>query len=188
MTKGLNKVFIAASIDGYIADASGKVDFLDAYPHTEGEDMGYQDFITGVDAILMGRKSFETVLGFGIEWPYPKMVFVWSNTLEKVPDELETKVRLVKGNVFEVLERIRKEGYMHLYIDGGQVIQSFLKEDLIHEMTITTVPMLLGSGVPLFGSLNRWLSFNCVRSKRYKNGLVQSVYVRVAGSGTSPSS
>lgn len=177
MLKGKNKVFIATSLDGYIADAAGQVGFLDTFPMPEGDDMGYYAFISGIDALLMGRKSFETVTGFGVEWPYTKPVFVWTSTLHEVPEQLASKVTLVSGSLEEVLQAIYAKGFLNLYIDGGQVIQSFLRENLIDEMTITTIPVLLGSGVPLFGHVNHMLKFQCLSSQVYDTGLVQCKFV-----------
>lgn len=177
--EGHNKVYIATSLDGYIADSKGKIDFLDIFPIPEGDDMGYYSFIGEVDAILMGRKSFETVVGFGIAWPYTKPVFVWSHTLRSLPKELHGHVTLVQGSTREVLHTLHQGGFRELYIDGGQVIQSFLKEDLIDELTLTTIPVLLGSGIPLFGETDQLLKFRCVHARHYENGLAQHRYLRV---------
>ena len=173
-----NRVYIATSLDGYIADANGKVDFLDTFPFPEGNDMGYAEFMSQTDAILMGRRSFETVLSFGIPWPYQKPVFVWSQTLSVVPESLQPNVFLVRGEAANVLTTIHAQGFTRLYIDGGQVIQSFLRADLIDDMIITTVPVLLGIGIPLFGEVPRMISFRCVRSETFSNGLVQCHFVR----------
>ena len=97
------KVFIAASLDGYIADQYGSVDFLYQYPEPAGEDMGYYNFMSTIDALVMGRKTFETVLGFGVEWPYTKPVFVWTSHLKSVPKELEPKVQLINGNPKQII-------------------------------------------------------------------------------------
>ena len=176
--KGHNRVYIAASLDGYIADADGGVGFLDTFPMPENDDMGFEEFMGRTDAILMGRKSFETVLGFGVDWPYSKPVFVWTRTLQEIPESLTGKVTLISGEPLEVLERIHREGSFELYIDGGMTIQSFLNRDLVDEITITTIPVLIGKGIPLFGPLKDILTFRCVKSESYGNGLVQNVYVR----------
>lgn len=89
---GSYSVFIATSLDGYIANINGGIGFLDIFPAPDGDDIGYNDFIDGVDAILMGRKSLETILGFGIPWLYTKHVFVWSNTMTEIPEELNSCV------------------------------------------------------------------------------------------------
>lgn len=171
-------VFIATSLDGYIADKHGGVGFLDTFPMPENTDMGYAAFMEQVDAILMGRKSFETVMGFDVAWPYTKPVFVWSQTIKEIPAELFDKAFLVQGNVYEVEDELHAKGYEHLYLDGGQVIQSFLQADKIGSMTITTIPILLGEGIPLFGPLTKPLNFRCVASTRYNAGLLQQVFER----------
>ncbi len=174
----MNKVYVAASLDGFIADQKGSVDFLNNYPDIPGEDMGYNKFIASIDAILMGRKTFETVLAFGVEWPYQKPVFVWTATLTELPSVLEGKVFLVGGTLKEIISTLHESNHHSIYIDGGKTIQSFLQEDLVHEMTITTIPVLLGSGIPLFGDLTSVLSFKCVSNLMYSNGLVQHTYWR----------
>jgi dihydrofolate reductase len=181
--KGHNRVYIATSLDGYIADADGGVGFLDTFPMPDNDDMGFTEFMGRTEAILMGRKSFETVLGFGVQWPYTKPVFVWSRTLQSVPENLAGKVTLVGGDTLQVLEIIHKAGFFELYIDGGSTIQSFLREDLIDEITITTIPVLIGGGIPLFGPLKGMLTFSCVKSESYGNGLSQNVYTRTRPDG-----
>jgi dihydrofolate reductase len=173
-------VFIATSLDGYIADAQGGVGFLDTFPMPENTDMGYHAFMEKVDALLMGRKSFETVLGFDVDWPYSKPVFVWSQTLQEIPAALSDKAFLVRGSLADVEHEIQLKGYAHLYLDGGQVIQSFLQADKVASMTITTIPVLLGKGIPLFGDLTETITFRCVRSTCYESGIVQQVFERAS--------
>ena len=173
----MNKVFIASSVDGFIADKEGKLDWLHSIPNPENIDMGYASFMEGIDALVMGRKSFETVSGF-IPWPYEKPVFVLSNRLESLPDGFTDKAFLLKGTLNEVLEKIHAKGYFNLYIDGGQTIRSFLSADLIDEMIITQIPYLLGGGTPLFTELPRRLEFQCVESKIFLNSVVQNRFKR----------
>ncbi len=173
-----NKVFIATSLDGYIADSEGKTDWLHAIPNPDGIDMGYADFMNTVDALVMGRTTFETVLGFDIPWPYEKPVFVLSTTLSKVPDELEGRVKILSGDIADVVQKINDQGYHELYIDGGKVIQAFLKEELVDEMIITKIPTLLGSGTPLFGSLNTPQAFKCVATRIFLDQVVQNHFVK----------
>ena len=173
------KVFIATSLDGFIADQKGSVDFLYKYPEPSGEDMGYYNFMSTIDALVMGRKTFETVLGFGVEWPYTKPVFVWTTHLKSVPKELEAKVQFINGNPKQIISKLNEMNLHHIYIDGAKTIQSFLNEDLIDEMTITTVPLLLGSGIPLFNDISKEIKFEGVESKTYSHGLIQSVYKRI---------
>jgi dihydrofolate reductase len=173
-----NKVFIASSLDGYIAGKSGEIDWLDMIPNPEGLDLGFVKFMSGIDALIMGRASFETVMGFGGEWLYKCPVFVWSSTLKSIPEGFGEKAELVTGSIQEILSVVHNKGYDRLYIDGGKTIQSFLKEDLIDEMIITTIPILLGGGIPLFGELSKRLEFEHVESKVLLNQLVQDHYSR----------
>ncbi|GMQ31660.1 dihydrofolate reductase family protein [Algoriphagus confluentis] len=174
-----NKVFIATSLDGFIADREGGIDWLHSIPSPEHNDMGYSAFISGIDALVMGRTTFETVCGFDIPWPYTQPVFVLSNSLSSIPDSYSGKAELVRGSLQEILSEIHAKGYFQLYIDGGKTIQSFLKEDLIDELTLTTIPVLLGGGIPLFSELPRRLDFACVESKLYLDKVAQNRYIRM---------
>lgn len=174
-----NLVYIGTSIDGYIADKDGGLDYLESIPNPTGDDMGYSGFMDQVDAVLMGRNSFETILGFDVDWPYPKPVFVLSQTLTAIPQGYEDKAYLVSGSLSKVLASIHQQGYTRLYIDGGKTIQSFLKEDRIDEMIITTIPVLLGGGISLFGDLDKPLAFTCTETKHLLGQITQNKYVRV---------
>lgn len=173
-----NSVFIATSLDGFIADKNGGIDYLDTFPEINNIDTGYVAFTAQVDALVMGRITFETVLAFGIAWPYKKPVYVVSSTLERLPEELIEKVQLCNGSISEILTQIHDNGHHRLYIDGGKLIQSFLKEDLIDEMIITTIPVLLGGGVPLFGDLEKQLDFECKESKLFLDTIAQNHFIR----------
>ena len=171
-------VFIGASLDGFIADRNGGLNWLTAIPNPEQSDMGYTEFMAQVDALVMGRKTFETVCGFEGDWPYAKPIFIVSRTLDTIAEEYRDKAELVKGSLVQILEKIHNEGYHRLYIDGGVTIQNFLKEDLIDEITITTIPIVLGGGSALFSVLPKELEFTLVESKIFLNQLVQSHYRR----------
>lgn len=173
-----NSVFIAISIDGYIADVDGGIDWLNSVPNPENIDMGYRVFMEGVDALLMGRNTFEKVLSFGIPWPYEKPVYILSSSLEKLPDEIHGKAEIVNGTPKNILHFIHKNGFGRIYIDGGQTIQSFLKEDLIDEITITRIPVILGGGFSLFGELSKPLDFELIESKVFLGQIVQDTYLR----------
>lgn len=175
--KQKNKVFIATSLDGYIADRNGQIEWLLSIPNPENDDMGYKEFISGIDALIMGRNTFEVVCGFD-EWYYEKHVFVLSNSLKEIPEKFRDRASLVKGDLKEVLVEIHEKGFHNLYIDGGKTIQSFLKEDLIDEMTITVIPYLLGGGISLFGDLMETLKFEAVNTKLFLNYIVQNQFVR----------
>ncbi len=173
-----NSVFIATSIDGYIADKNGSLDWLQAIPNPQNIDMGYTNFISNTDAIIMGRKTFETVCSFDIEWPYELPVFVLSNTLQKIEQQLKSKVELVNGSLKKLLKELNQKSYKRLYIDGGGTIQNFLKEDLIDEMIITTMPILLGGGTKLFEELPEHINFELIESKVFLKQIVQNHYQR----------
>lgn len=173
-----NSVFIATSLDGYIADKKGGIDWLHAIPNPEHDDMGYVAFTSEIDALVMGRTTFETVCGFDIEWPYDKPVFVLSNKLQEIPESHKGKAFLLKGTLTEVLDQINERGFNRLYIDGGTTIRSFLKEDLIDEMVLTKIPILLGGGAPLFSDLPNELAFELVATKTYLNQVTQNHYKR----------
>jgi dihydrofolate reductase len=173
-----NYVYIATSLDGFIATSKGGLDWLFEIPNPEQSDFGYAEFISGIDAIVMGRNTFMKVLTFGA-WPYNKPIFVLSNTLVNVPGDVADKVEIVNGEVKVLVGQLNKRGHCNLYVDGGSVIQSFLEEDLIDEMIITRVPILLGDGIPLFGKFTRSLKFSHKKTEILNDSLVKSYYTRV---------
>ncbi|GAB1857425.1 dihydrofolate reductase family protein [Flavobacteriaceae bacterium MHTCC 0001] len=173
-----NIVFLGKSIDNYIAGKNGELDWLDMIPNPDQLDMGYHSLMNEVDAIVMGKNSFETVLGFDIDWPYQKHVFVLSRSLKNIPKKLQNKVTLLHGEEKDVLKAIHKKGYKNLYIDGGNVVQNFLKQDLIDELRLTTIPIILGEGIPLFDILPKCLEFEHVKTEVFYNQIVQSHYKR----------
>lgn len=173
-----NSVFIATSLDGFIAGQNDELAWLSTFPEIDHIDTGFNEFTSRMDAILMGRNTFKVVWDFEGEWFYKKPVFVWSNTLSEIPEKFRGKAFLVKGSLQEILAEIHGKGFQNLYIDGGKTIQTFLKEDLIDEMIITTIPVLLGSGVPLFADLPKQLIFECIKSTRFLDKVVQNHFVR----------
>ena len=166
-------VFIGTSVDGFIARPNGDLDFL---PEGGGEPHGYNEFIASVDAIVIGRKTFETVLAFEA-WPYGDMrVVVLSSRpldLSAVPGGV---VEQMAGPPAEIVSQLAARGIKHLYIDGGITIQRFLREGAIQRLIITRVPVLIGEGIPLFGSLPRDIRLRHLATRHYPSGLVQSEY------------
>jgi dihydrofolate reductase len=162
-------------VDGFIARPDGGLDFLDA---GGSEAHGYEEFIATVDTIVMGRKTFETVLGFGV-WPYGERRVV---VLSSQPADLATasarggRVEQMAGPPAEVLSRLAEQGARHVYVDGGVTIQGFLREGLIDRLVVSRVPILIGSGIPLFGALPHDIRLRHVGTKAYAGGLVQSEY------------
>lgn len=170
-------VYIATSLDGFIARPDGDIEWLINIPNPDNSDFGYSEFIAGIDGILMGRNTYETALSFE-SWPYNIPLFVLSNILENVPPELDGKAEIINGNLKDILKRIEAREINKLYVDGGKTIQSFLKEDLIDEMIITTVPILLGEGISLFGHLDEDLKFKCEKVDFINEYLVKHYYKR----------
>ncbi|MGE5457859.1 MAG: dihydrofolate reductase family protein [Methanococcaceae archaeon] len=173
-----NYVFIACSLDGYIARKDGNIDWLNDIPNPDKSDFGYGSFIRKIDAVVMGRKTYEKVLTF-THWPYVKPAFVLSNTLKTVPPYLKSKIEIISGDLREAMEMLEARKLNSFYIDGGITIQNFLKEDLIDEMIITRLPVLLGDGLPLFGPMNSELKFKHELTEVLHNTIVQSRYKRI---------
>lgn len=171
-------VYIATSLDGFISRPDGSIDWLNkanaAVP--EGEDFGYADFMSTVDVLVMGRNTFEQVLPFG-EWPYQsKPVIVLSRHLSTLPGNTPISVSVSAATPGELVERLSAAGLNHAYVDGGLTIQSFLAAGLIDEITITVIPVLLGSGKSLFGPLPADMQLEHLSSKAFECGFVQNKY------------
>lgn len=171
-------VYIATSIDGYIAERDGGIDFLETVPTPEGDDLGYGDFMADIDAVVMGRGTFETVVGFDIGWPYPVPGIVLSSTLKKLPEGFPAHVTLASGKPQKIVALAAAQNWFNLYIDGGVTIQRFLKEDLIDRLILTEIPILLGDGVPLFGEHNNHLVFELEKVETTGGPLAKRFYRR----------
>ena len=169
-------VYIGTSLDGFIARKNGDIEWLTQFADDEAI-LAFDEFMSRVDAIVMGRGTFEKVLTFP-SWPYEKKVFVLSTTLKKAPDVVSDKITLLSMEPKALLGYLSGNGFSGIYVDGGRVIQSFLKEDLIDELIISKVPVLIGSGIPLFDYLNTDLQFKHMNTQVSSNGLVRSYYER----------
>lgn len=169
-------VFIATSLDGFIARKDHSLDWL-PQEEADGEDSGYDTFVGSVDGLILGRGSFETVLGFGF-WPYEKPVIVLSQSLTEndIPRELTSKVRLSSSSPTQIMKELELEKWQRAYIDGGQIVQSFLRENLIEDLIISTIPILIGEGIPLFGKLQRDIRLQLINSKTFSTGMIQNHY------------
>ncbi len=166
-------VFIGTSVDGFIARPNGDLDFL---PADGGEPHGYIEFMASVDALVIGRKTFETVLAFPA-WPYGnKRVVVLSSRLLDLSAVRDGIVEQMAGPPAEVVAKLAASGAHHLYIDGGITIQGFLRAGLVQRLIITRVPVLIGEGIPLFGALPHDLRLHHVATQHYPSGLVKTEY------------
>jgi dihydrofolate reductase len=166
-------VFIGTSVDGFIARPNGDLDFL---PEGGGEPHGYDEFMASVDALVIGRKTFETVLAFAT-WPYgDKRVVVLSSRPVDLSAALGGVVEQMAGPPAQIVSQLAASGAHNLYVDGGVTIQGFLRTGLIERLIITRVPVLIGEGIPLFGSLPHDVRLHHVATRHYPSGLVQSEY------------
>ncbi len=170
-------VFVGTSVDGFLARRNGSYDFL---PADGGEPHGYDEFIESVDTIVIGRITFETVLGFAA-WPYgKKRVVVLSNRPVDLTAVRGGVVEQMAGPAAEIAAKLAASGARHVYVDGGITIQGFLRAGRVQRLVITRVPVLVGEGIPLFGSLGRDVRLEHVATQSYASGLVKSEYKVVA--------
>ena len=166
-------VFIATSVDGFIAREDGGLDWL---PANGGEPHGYEEFMATVDAVVLGRKTFETVMAYET-WPYEdRLVIVLSNRMRSAQVPEGAKCEFMSGPPSQVVSHLEERGVKHIYVDGGMTIRGFLDAGLIQQLTVTRVPVLLGNGVPLFGSLPHDIRLEHVSTKGYPSGLVKTEY------------
>lgn len=172
-------VFCGVSIDGFISRANGALDFLEGDGTAEMGDHGYETFVAGVDAIVMGRKTFEVVMSFG-QWPYTKKVIVLSSAKVDLAaaHARGADVESMNASPEQVVAQLAARNINHLYIDGGTTVQRFLRAGLIDRLIITRVPVLIGQGIALFGALDRDIPLKLLASRSFPGGLVQSEYVR----------
>lgn len=169
-------VYIATSLDGYITDKNGNIDWLISIDNPEDSDFGYADFMSEIDAIIMGKNTFEAVLGFGGEWPFDKPVFVLSQSLTTLPDSLPENVKLLQGNPEQIEATLMPYQFERVYVDGGKTVQAFLAENRIDELIVTRIPVLLGDGIPLFCQNEKQINYHHVKTTVYLDSLVKSHY------------
>lgn len=178
-------VFIATSLDGFIARENGEVDWL----HTSGNinvdlgdqsDMGMNAFMSTVDCMIMGRKCMDMISSMNLsadQWPYGDIKIVaLSNTITKPPDNLKNKVEMYSGDILALISKLENAHFKHAYIDGGATIQAFLDLELINEMTITKAPIILGTGIPLFGKTIKDIKLEAAEAEAFPNDFVQIKY------------
>jgi dihydrofolate reductase len=169
-------VFLGASVDGFIARADGSLDWL---PH-DAEEHGYEAFFASVDALVIGRHTYETVLGFGT-WPYgTKPVYVLSSAALR-PPPAGAVVQHLSGEPTDIVHQLSANGVRHAYIDGGVTVQRFLRAGLIQRLIITRIPVLIGTGIPLFGPTDSDIRLRHLGTRQFPSGLVQSEYEIEAG-------
>lgn len=172
-----NFVYIATSLDGFIARPDGAVDFLDCVDqYDEDEDYGFAEFYDGIDALIMGRNTYDVVLGFGV-WHYgDKKVLVMTTRDIEIPDFVTGEIIPFEGTVKEAQKLLNDQDCKNLYIDGGKIIAQFLNANLVDEMYITSVPIIISKGIPLFSGLKIEQQFDLNEVHHYENGLLSAHY------------
>ncbi|GLP96406.1 dihydrofolate reductase family protein [Paraferrimonas sedimenticola] len=177
--------FIATSADGFIARAKGEINWLHSSGRTDvdlGEqaDMGFHDYITSVDCMVMGRNTLETIAAMNLtteQWPYKDLkVVAISSSLQQAPSGLPEAVEIHNGSLVELVSLLKAQGFNSLYVDGGTTIQNFIREGLLNEITITQIPRLIGSGISLFGEIEADVHLRQAKAQAYANDFVQLSY------------
>jgi dihydrofolate reductase len=169
-------VFVGTSLDGFIARRNGEYDFL---PVDGGEPHGYDEFMSSVDTIVMGRNTFEVVAKL-VGWPYHnKRVVVLSRRPLNLSG-INAPVEQMSGEPAQIAHRLSAGGAKHVYVDGGLTVQEFLRAGQIHELTITRVPVLIGEGISLFGRVPKDINLRHINTRQYESGLVTSQYEVIA--------
>lgn len=178
-------VFIATSVDGFIARKDGSINWLQAAGNlntdmSDQADMGFNQYIASVDCIIMGRKCMEVISNMNLspeQWPYgDTRMIILSTTLTQAPENLQDKVEMYAGDINTLVSNLSNEGYQHAYIDGGMTIQAFLNQQLISDITITRAPILLGSGIPLFGKISNDIALKQTQAVVFPNDFIQVRY------------
>lgn len=170
-------IFCGVSLDGYIARPNGALDFLEGDGTAEMGDHGYEAFMASVDAIVMGRNTFNVVMTF-VTWPYTKKVIVLSSRELDLSDARKrgADVECMNASPQEILAQLAARHILHLCVDGGTTVQRFLRAGLVDRLIVTRLPVLIGQGIPLFGTLEKDIRLKLVASQSFPGGLVQSEY------------
>lgn len=169
-------VFMASSLDGFVARQDNSLDWLMKYGVDEN-DNSFVEFTKNIDVLVMGSGTFKTVLGFE-QWPYKMPVYVMSRSLtqDDIPEALQNQVSINALNPKELMLFLYKKGLNNAYIDGGKLVQSFMNDGLIKEITLTQIPILIGQGKRLFGELDNDIDLELITSKPMKFGFIQNHY------------
>jgi len=167
---------MAVSLDGFIARENGDLDWL-PQPGGTDEDYGYHAFMDTVDALVMGRATFEKLLSFGVDWPYgDKPVLVLSRSDYDLPNDMPDTVEALTGDLAEIVSGLLQRGFEHIYLDGGVTVQHFLRAGMVDRFILTIIPVLIGKGKPLFGTIPEDIALTLVDHQSWPSGLLQVTY------------
>ena len=169
------KLYIATSLDGFIAREDESIDWLTKYENNPETDYGYSEFYESIGTVLMGRKTYEQVLGFG-DWPYgEKKAYVF--TRQEEPLRREKNVEFISGDIGEFARQLKENTEEDIWLVGGsQLIKVFLEQNLVQDLIIFVVPIILGSGIPLFDQIQKEIGLKLINTERYESGLVRMEY------------
>jgi dihydrofolate reductase len=172
------QLFIATTLDGFIARENGSIDWLLELPNPSNTDHGYNDFIKDVDIIVMGRKTYDDLLGYGGEWPYgDRITYVVTKNQDYKPKTANTFI--LRNIDLTTISQVRTESKKNIWIaGGGEIITQFMNENAIDEMTISIIPLILGKGIRLFGGLLHETEFDFLKAESFETGVVNLIYKR----------
>lgn len=169
-------LYIAQSLNGYIADQEGSVEWLHEQPNTDNNDYGYAAFLEDIDIVIMGSKTYESIIGFGVDWPYASCK-TYIATRKKDYGIESPDTHLLPEIDRQTIQQIREESEKNIWlVGGGQLLASFLDHDAVDKMILFVFPLLLGQGIPLISGINRKKSFDLIDTTAYDTGIVKLVY------------
>lgn len=171
------KLYIAVSLDGYIARPDGNLDWLTKYPMPTRTEYGYKDLMDSIDTIIMGGKTYRAVLDMDFEWPYSdKACYIVSHRNTNLTPT--KNVKFITENVVETVKALKQQDGKDIWlVGGGQVITLLLNHDLVDEMQICYIPVILGNGIPLFPNQPKESTWKFAGSEAYDSGIVKITYV-----------
>lgn len=167
-------LYIATSIDGYIAGIDGDLDWLMKYPINSETNYGYNEFYQSIDTVIMGGKTYRDILNMDVIWPYKnKTTYVITHN----PMEAKENIHFITENVIENINSLRNKTEKDLWlVGGGKLTAILLDHDLVDEMILTIIPVILGDGIRLFPDKLKESTWHLINSTNYNNGVLQVVY------------
>jgi len=172
------KLYIAESIDGFIARNDGDLDWLTEFPNPIKTDYGYSEFIKTIDTVIMGGRTYDSILSMDVAWPYKdkESYIITHRLLQTVPED---SIKLISEDIInEIIELKEKPGKDIWLVGGGELISLFMNNSLIDEMIITHIPVILSSGIPLFSNIKRESDWKAISNSIYDNGATQTTYTK----------
>lgn len=169
-------LYIAVSLDGYIAKPDGNIDWLTTFPNPKNGDYGYEELLNSIDTIIMGSKTYNELIGFDIDWPYNnfKTYVISSNENFEIKS---SNTSVLNRNFKEFIEEKKKTSSKNIWLVGGsEIIKIFLEENLIDNMIISKIPITIGDGIPLFTKNSKELKFELLDVKTFETGVVNLTY------------